>query len=123
VKATRSRALPLLPTRRASERTLLGFFGCAARLGIAAHHQDLPALGVDDLGAPVVAQPEAEIDAASQPFGEGDLAVAIEVSQWGRHFAFPRELDGPQAREEEEGNRKDEDESQQELVALQDSTR
>ena len=78
---------------------------------------------MDDLRTPVGAQVKPEIDAAPEPLGEGDLAVAVEVSQCGRHLAFARELDRAQPGEEEEGDRKDEDESQESLVALQDSTR
>jgi hypothetical protein len=80
-------------------------------------------LGVDDLRAPVAAQPQAEVEAAPQPLDERDLAVAIEVPQRRRHLAFPRELDRPQRGEEEEGEGEDEDEREQEAVPLQDSTR
>jgi hypothetical protein len=78
---------------------------------------------VDDLGAPIAAQVKPEVDAAPQPFGEGDLAVAIEVPQVRRHFALPCELDGAQAGEDEEGERKNEDEGQKRSIPLQDSTR
>ena len=80
-------------------------------------------LGVDDLRAPVAAQPQPEVEAASQPFDERDLAVAVQVPQRRRHLAFPRELDRAERGEEEEGEREDEDEAQQDAVSLQDSTR
>ena len=78
---------------------------------------------MDDLRTPVGAQVKPEIDAAPKPLGEGDLAVAVEIPQRRRHFAFARELDRAQPGEEEECDRKDEDEGQESLVALQDSTR
>jgi len=78
---------------------------------------------MDDLRAPVGAQVEAEIDASAQPLGEGDLAVAVEVAERGRHLAFPRELDCAQPGKEEESDGKDEDEGQKRSIALQDSTR
>jgi len=78
---------------------------------------------MDDLAAPVAAQPEPEVEAATEPFDEGDLAVAIEVPQRRRHLAFPRELHRPQRGEKEEGDGEDEDESQERASAPQDSTR
>jgi len=121
--ATRPQPPPSHLTCQARKRTLLVFLRPAAGFRVAAHHQHLPALGVDDLRAPVGAQAKPEIDAAPKPFGEGDLAVAVEVAQRGRHLAFPRELDRAQAREEEEGDRKNQDECQKRPIALQDSTR
>jgi hypothetical protein len=121
--ATRARSLPDLPTCQAGERTLLGFSRPAPRLGLAADDQDLPALGVDDLGAPIAAKPEPEVEPAPQPLDEGDLAVAVEVAQRRGHLSFPCELDRPQRGEEEERDGKDEDESEQETLLLQDSTR
>jgi len=79
--------------------------------------------GVDDLRAPVGAQPQPEVEAASQPFDERDLAVAVQVPQRRRHLAVPRELDRAQRGEEEEGDGENEDEREQDAVPLQDSTR
>jgi hypothetical protein len=122
-KVTRARSLPVLPTRQAGERTLLGFLRRAARLHFAAHDQNLMTLGVDDLRAPVPAQPQPEVEATAQPLDERHLAIAVEVPQRRRHLAFPREIHGTQRGEEEEGDREDEDEGQQDPVPLQDSTR
>ena len=105
------------------KRTLLGFLRRAARLRLAAHHQNLMTPGVDDLRTPVAAQPQPEVEAAAQPFDERDLAVAVQVPQRRRHLAVPRELDRAQRGEEKERDGKDEDEGEQEPLLLQDSTR
>src|SRR5204862_2838294 len=92
--------------------------------GIAADHQRPPRLHRVDVLAPrhELRGPQAEVDAAAQPFRPADLPVAVEVAKRLRDVALASQLYGPQAAEEEEEDGSADDDQRQQ-ARLQFSTR